>query len=122
MDPAAWVGAAALGAAGALARYAVDGAVSARLPGPFPHGTLAVNLSGSLALGLLVGLGTGATPIFLLGVGLLGSYTTFSTWMLEAQRLGEDGEWTLMWLSLATPMLAGLAAAGLGWALGGALA
>ena len=57
-----------------------------------------------------------------LGTGLLGGYTTFSTWMFEAQRLGEDGEWSAMWLYLLGSMVAGLAATGLGWLLGGALA
>jgi fluoride exporter len=41
--------------------------------------------------------------------------------MFEAQRLAEDGEWGLMWWNLVGPMLAGLAATGLGWLLGGAL-
>lgn len=122
MDPLAWIGVAALGGFGALGRFAVDGAVSARWPSDFPYGTLTVNLSGGLALGILVGLGVAGEAMLVLGAGLLGGYTTFSTWMLEAQRLGENGEWRLMWLNLAGPMLGGLAATGLGWLLGAALA
>lgn len=121
IDALPWVGLGALGALGALGRFTVDAAVSARRPSDFPFGTLAVNLSGGLVLGTLVGLGVGGDARFVLGTGLLGAYTTFSTWMFEAQRLGEDGEWRLMWWNLGGPMLAGLAATGLGWLLGGAL-
>ena len=56
------------------------------------------------------------------GTGLLGVYTTFSTWIFEAQRLGEDGDWIAMWVSLLGSMLAGVATTGPGWLLGGALA
>jgi fluoride exporter len=116
-----WLGMAALGAAGALARFTVDGFVSARRPSDFPFGTLTVNLTGGFTLGLLAGLGLAGDARFILGTGLLGGYTTFSTWMFEAQRLGESGEWGLMWLNLAVPMLAGVAATGLGWIVGARL-
>jgi CrcB protein len=122
IDALAWVGLGALGALGALGRFMVDGAVSARWPSDFPFGTLAVNLSGGFALGMLVGLGVGGDARLVFGTGLLGAYTTFSTWMVEAQRLGEAGEWRLMWLNLTGPMVAGLAATGLGWIVGGTLA
>jgi fluoride exporter len=117
-----WIGVGALGALGALARFTVDGAVSVRWPSDFPFGTLAVNLSGGFALGMLVGLGVAGDAMLVLGTGLLGGYTTFSTWMVEAQRLAEAGEWRLMWCNLAGPMFAGLATTGLGWILGAALA
>jgi CrcB protein len=87
-----WIGVAVLGAAGAYARFAVAGWVTAlRGGGDFPIGTLVVNLTGAFALGLLTGLSAGADAALVLGTGLLGAYTTFSTWMVEAQRLGEDG-------------------------------
>jgi CrcB protein len=121
IDALPWLGVGALGALGALGRFTVDGAVSALRPSDFPFGTLAVNLSGGFALGLLTGLGVGGDALFLFGTGLLGGYTTFSTWMVEAQRLAEDGEWRLMWLNLAVPMLAGLTATGVGWILGAAV-
>jgi len=107
---------------GVAQQMSVNEAVSARWPSDFPFGTLAVNLSGGLALGGLVGLGLAGDAMLVLGAGLLGGYTTFSTWMLEAQRLGENGEWRLMWLNLAGPMLGGIAATGLGWLFGAALA
>jgi fluoride exporter len=121
-DVLPWLGVGALGALGALGRFTVDGAVSARRPSDFPFGTLAVNLSGGFALGLLVGLGGAGDARFVLGTGLLGGYTTFSTWMVEAQRLGEDGAFGTMWLYLLGSMIAGLATTGAGWLLGGALA
>jgi len=122
IDALPWVGLSVLGALGALGRFTVDGAVSARRPSDFPFGTLAVNLSGGFALGMLVGLGVAGDAMLMSGTGLLGGYTTFSTWMVEAQRLGEDGEWRLMWLNLVGPMVGGLAVTGLGWIVGAALA
>jgi fluoride exporter len=122
IDALAWIGVGVLGAVGALGRFKVDGVVSARWPSDFPFGTLTVNLSGGFALGLLVGLGVGHDALLVFGTGLLGGYTTFSTWMFEAQRLAEDGEWRLAWLNLGAPMLGGLVTTGVGWILGGALA
>jgi CrcB protein len=74
-------------------------------------------VSGSFLLGLLNGLGVAGDALLLAGTALLGSYTTFSTWMLESHRLGEDGEPARMWLNLAVSLVAGLAAAALGRAL-----
>ena len=109
-----WVGVACFGALGALARFRVDSTVSARLPSDFPIGTLVVNLTGSFALGVLVGASATDRVAFVLGTGFTGGYTTFSTWMLETERLGEAGELVLLlrnlWLSMLTGF--GLAAAG----------
>ena len=116
-----WVGVALLGGAGALARFALDATVSDGAGDAFPWGTLAVNLSGAFLLGLLAGVELAGDGLLLAGTALLGSYTTFSTWMLESHRLGEDGEPARMWLNLCVPLVAGLAAAALGRALGGAL-
>jgi fluoride exporter len=116
-----WVVVAVLGGAGAVGRLVLDAAVSARTGDAFPWGTLAVNLSGAFLLGLLAGAGVTGDALLLAGTALLGSYTTFSTWMLESHRLGEDGEPGRMWLNLALPLLAGLAVAALGRAVGGLL-
>jgi len=116
-----WVGVVALGGVGAVARFALDSAVSQRAGSGFPVGTLAVNLSGAFLLGLLVGADVAGDALLLAGTAALGSYTTFSTWMLESHRLGEDGELGRMWLNIALSLLAGLAAAALGRALGGLL-
>jgi CrcB protein len=117
----AWIGVGALGALGALARFRLAGAVTARRPSAFPYGTFVVNISGGFTLGLLTGLGVSDEAMLVLGTGLLGGYTTFSTWMVEAQRLGEDASWVAMSSYLFGSMLAGLAAGGAGWLLGGEL-
>jgi CrcB protein len=117
----AWAGVAVLGALGAYARFRVGGAVTARRPSAFPYGTFVVNLTGGFLLGLLTGLGVEGDARLVLGTGFLGAYTTFSTWMVETQRLGEDGEWLLAAVYLLGSMIAGLTAAGAGWLLGGAL-
>ena len=116
-----WVGVCALGGLGAVCRLTVDKAISRRTSGSFPYGTLAVNTSGALLLGFLAGLALPPHLALLAGTGFVGSYTTFSTWMFEAQRLGEDGAFAVMWLYLLGSMVAGLAATGAGWLLGGAL-
>jgi fluoride exporter len=120
-DALAWIGVGVLGAVGSWARFGVGGLVAAHRPSAFPLGTYVVNLTGGFLLGLLTGLSVTGDPLLVFGTGLLGGYTTFSTWMVEAQRLGEDGEWRLMWLYLLGSMLAGLAATGLGWLIGGAI-
>jgi fluoride exporter len=117
----AWIGVGVFGAVGSWARFRVGALVAARRPSEFPLGTFVVNLTGGFLLGLLTGLSLTGDALLVLGTGLLGGYTTFSTWMVEAQRLGEDGEWTLLWAYLLGSMLAGLAATGLGWLIGGAI-
>jgi CrcB protein len=111
----------ALGGAGSIARFLLDGAVARRFGRGFPYGTLAVNLSGSLALGLLVGAALSGDAYRLAGTGLLGAYTTFSTWALESHRLGEDGELRLCALNFAVSLVLGVGAAWLGRRLGAAL-
>jgi CrcB protein len=116
-----WLGVGLLGGVGALGRFLLDAAVSLRMGRQFPVGTLAVNASGAFLLGLLAGVGVGGHAMLLAGTATLGSYTTFSTWMLESHRLGEDGELRLALANLAVSLLAGVAAAAAGRALGGAL-
>ena len=110
-----------IGGAGAVARFLLDALVSQRMGAEFPWGTLVVNLSGALALGLLVGVSLHGDALLLAGTAGLGSYTTFSTWMLETHRLGEEGELARGWANLALSLAAGIGAAALGRAIGGAL-
>jgi fluoride exporter len=107
-DALTWIGIGAFGALGAYARFWVGGIVTARRPGPFPFGTFVVNLSGGFALGLLVGLSVTGPALLVLGTGLLGGYTTFSTWMVERTYI-------------VTSIVAGLGVAALGYALGSLL-
>jgi CrcB protein len=115
----AWAGVAALGGAGALLRFVIDGLVAARLGRDFPLGTLVVNASGALLLGLLAGAAVGGDAFTLAGAATLGSYTTFSTWMFETQRLVEEGELATAAANIAVSVAVGLGAAALGRAIGG---
>lgn len=90
MTIAVWAGVILFGGVGAILRFVVDRAVSTRVNAVFPYGTLVVNLSGAFLLGLLSGLALSAHLALLFGTALIGSYTTFSTWMLETQRIGEE--------------------------------
>jgi fluoride exporter len=110
-------------AVGAPLRYVVDQAVQHRRPGTFPAGTLTINVTGSLLLGLLTGLaahhGLAPRAVTVLGTGLLGAYTTFSTFSYETIRLLEDGAVAEATLNVVGSIGLGLAAAagGLGLAL-----
>jgi len=116
-----WIGIGSVGGVGALLRFALDGWVSERLAGRFPWGTLAVNLSGAALLGLLAGLAVRGDALEIAGTGLLGAYTTFSTWMLESHQLGADDSPLLLALNLAGSLALGIGAAALGRTIGGAL-
>ena len=85
-----WTGVAVLGGLGAVCRFLVDSSVARRVARGFPFGTLTVNLSGAVALGLITGLALSHTAALLVGTAFVGSYTTFSTWMLETERLAEE--------------------------------
>ncbi|MDQ6835310.1 MAG: fluoride efflux transporter CrcB [Actinomycetota bacterium] len=110
-----------LGGAGAVARFLVDGLVQRRSSGEFPFGTLVVNLGGCLVLGLLTGLNASSQTTLLAGTATVGSYTTFSTWMLETHRPAQAGESPLAWGNVIVSLVAGLACAALGRRLGMAL-
>lgn len=111
--------------AGAICRYLVDLAVQHRTKVVFPLGTLVVNLTGSLVLGFVVGLGLyhglGHDAGTVLGTGFLGAYTTFSTFAYETVRLLEDGSTLEALGNAAASSVLGLAAAGAGLALAAAL-
>ena len=119
MSPPLFLAAALAGGAGAVLRYLADLGV-ARLAGRrFPWGIPVVNLAGSFALGRV----TPALPeaAFVLGAGLLGGYTTFSTAMLDVVALWRDGERGAAVFDAVGMLVLGLLAAGLGLALGAAL-
>lgn len=111
---------------GAAARWWVDQIVSARLRAPLPLGTMLVNVSGSALLGLLLGavsVGAGSPELVaLVGTGLCGGFTTYSTFAFETVRLTEDGRDSVALTNVIGSIVAGLTAAALGWMLGAALA
>lgn len=116
-DALVWIAIGAAGGVGAITRFVVDRAI-ATTGGVFAFGTLVVNLSGTTVLGLLIGLALRGDALLVAGTGAIGSYTTFSTWMLETHRLGEDGERALGALNLALSLATGIAAVAAGRALG----
>jgi CrcB protein len=126
MTALAWVAVGALGGLMAIARFVVDTSVATRLSGrrlggDFPLGTLVVNLSGAVVLGVLAGAAlSGSAYTILAGAGV-GTYTTFSTWMLESHRAGEGGDARVLWANIAVSLVAGLVAVALGHWIGGLL-
>ena len=111
----------AAGGLGAVARMVLDGNVSSLAGRSFPFGTLAVNLSGAFLLGVLAGASLTSGAYTVAGTGMIGGFTTFSTWAFESHRLGEDGQ--LRWgvVNLAASLLLGIAAAWAGRKLGSTL-
>ena len=96
MTPALFVLLAIAGGIGAVLRFMLDGAVRRAVGGRWPWGTALINVSGSFLLGLLTALaGRGLPPevLLVLGTGLLGGYTTFSTAAYETVRLLEQQRW-----------------------------
>ncbi len=119
MSAPAWIAVGLLGGLAAGARFLLDFELTRRARGPFPLGILAVNLAGALALGLLVGAGLGGTALVIVGAGAIGSFTTFSTWILDSHRLERAGHLDLALLNIGVSILAGFAAVALGHWLGG---
>lgn len=117
---------AAGGGLGALLRYSLSGFVQRLTDDAFPVGTLAVNLTGCLVIGFLGALFSGPAFVrdewrFFLLVGLLGGFTTFSTFGFETMALMEDGEWARAGLNLVLSNGLGLAAVWLGYRVAGVL-
>jgi fluoride exporter len=121
MTVAVWAGVVVIGGVGAVLRFLVDRTVSAQAAGAFPYGTLAVNLSGALVLGVLSGLALSPHLALVAGTAFVGSYTTFSTWILETQRLGEERQLRPAAANIVVSLVLGLAAAWLGLSIGGRL-
>ena len=118
MNGVTWIAVAALGGLGSLLRFFVDGAVASRVGRVFPFGTLAVNLTGAVALGLVVGLAFAGNALVLVGTATIGSYTTFSTWMLESHRLAEDSDVRAALGNLVLSAALGIGAAAVGRLIG----
>jgi CrcB protein len=106
-----WLGVLIAGGFGAVLRFLVDGAVARRAARSFPFGTLVVNISGAALLGLLAGLALSRHAALLADTAFVGSYTTFSTWMLETQRLSEERQLRSAAVNLVASIMLGIAAA-----------
>jgi CrcB protein len=109
--------------AGAVCRHLVDVVVQRRTEAALPLGTLAINLTGSLAPGFLIGLdlyrGLDDSTLTVVGVGFRGAYTTFSTFAYETVQRIDDGSLLEAVGDAAASTALGLAAAGAGIALAG---
>jgi len=88
------------GALGSVARFGLDGLISARCGATFPWGTVTINVTGSLLIGVFAayadpegrGLISPGVRQFLM-IGICGGYTTFSSFSLQTLRLAQDREW-----------------------------
>ncbi|HEY0561300.1 MAG: crcB [Mycobacterium sp.] len=113
------------GGLGAVARFALDGLVVARAGRRFPYGTLLINISGSLLLGVLTGLtlahGAPTALRTVAGTGFCGGYTTFSTASFETVRLLQERRWAAALANGAGTLVLTLLAAALGLWVTGAL-
>jgi CrcB protein len=115
-----WIAVGLLGGIAAAARFVIDAEVTVRWPSRFPLGILLVNLSGALVLGVVAGAGLHGEAYAIVAGGAIGSFTTFSTWILDSHRLAGAGRADLAWLNIAVSLLAGFAAVALGHWLGSA--
>jgi CrcB protein len=113
-----WAAVVVIGGAGSVIRFLADGVVAAASGRDFPLGTMAVNVSGAVILGLISGLALGHDQALLAGTAAVGSYTTFSTWMLETQRLTEERQHRKAAVNVIASLAAGVAAAALGRLIG----
>ena len=121
MTAAMWLGVGVVSGVGAVLRFLLHAAVQRRVASEFPFGTLAVNLLGSLGLGVLHGAGVTGDALLLTGTALLGSFTTFSAWMAETENLRARREGGLAAANVLVSLTLGLAAVALGWAIGAAV-
>jgi CrcB protein len=109
------------GAAGSALRYVIASWIQARSGGPFPVGTLIVNVSGSILLGFVLRYALEAPAISpevraLLTTGVIGGYTTFSTFTYETAALVEEGDWRRAALYVGLSVVISLAGTFLGFA------
>lgn len=114
MTALVWAGVVLIGGCGAVLRFVLDGAIGTMAGRAFPYGTFVVNMFGAAVLGVLTGLVLPADDTLLAGTAAVGSFTTFSTWVWESQRLEEEREHRKAGLNIVLSLLLGLAAAALG--------
>ncbi|MBT1631672.1 MULTISPECIES: CrcB family protein [Curtobacterium] len=114
---------AAGGGVGAAGRFLLDGLINTGREFRLPVGTLTINITGSLLLGLIVGAAShlGAAPVAVLGTGVMGGYTTFSTANFETVRLARSGRITAAAVNGLGMLVLSVAAAIAGILLGGLL-
>lgn len=119
MSVAIWAAVMVIGGLGSVARFMVDRAVARRAARSFPFGTLTVNITGAVLLGFITGLALSHQAALLAGTAFVGAYTTFSTWMLETQRLTEERQVWPAVTNIVASVVLGVAAAAAGQAIAG---
>ena len=111
------------GALGGMVRFAISNLMARHFGKTFPWGTLAVNTSGAFFAGWLLGsqgLASLPTPLWLFSVaGLLGGYTTVSSFSLQTLELWQDGQALRAALNVSATLLLGLVMVALGWVVAG---
>ena len=115
-----WVGIG--GALGSITRFWLSGLIAQRFGESFPVGTLVINITGSLVIGILAAMGMPEGRIYLqpgvrefLMIGLCGGYTTFSSFSLQTLNLANDGEWLYAGLNVIFSVVLCLIAVWLGF-------
>ncbi len=116
------------GAIGSAMRYAMSAWIAEATDSTFPWGTLAVNVLGSLVIGFFTGL-TGPDGVLLVSpmvrafvtIGILGGFTTFSSFSLQTMLLLQDGQWVSAASNVLSSVVLCLVAAGVGIALANVL-
>ena len=115
------------GALGAMARFWVASYVGQRMGTRLPYGTFVINISGCFLIGLTMTILTDKTHLspnwlYLVPVGFIGAYTTFSTFEFETMRAVQDGQWTGGIVNVVLSVLVGFVMVWLGIVTGRAVA
>ncbi len=105
------------GGLGAGSRYSLDAWLRPRFSSRLPWSTLLINITGSFALGLVLGIGASSAWLTIAGTGFLGGYTTFSTASVETVHLALDGRRTAAAVNALAMLALGVAAAAVGYVL-----
>jgi CrcB protein len=114
-----WAGVILAGGAGSVLRFLIDRGVARRAARPLPFGTLTVNVTGAALLAFIGELELSREAALLIGTAFVGAYSTFSTWMLETQRLAEERQTRAALGNILLSVTLGLAAVVLAqWAAG----
>jgi CrcB protein len=117
MSAGTWIAVGLLGGLAASGRYVLDFEVSRRTRGAFPTGILVVNLLGAFLVGVLSATALDDEALTVLA-SVIGSFTTFSAWMLDTHRLKRGKRADLAWLNVGLPVVAGFLVVSLGHSMG----
>jgi CrcB protein len=117
LNPFTWVAVGLLGGLAAGARYLLDAEISRLTESPFPVGIFVVNVLGASLLGLIAGSTLHGEALVVVAGGVIGSFTTFSTWILDTHLLASADLARLAWLNIAISLVCGLGAVTLGQAI-----